>query len=73
MFKEQNTFSGVGLGMLFAFHALTFGISLAGIIFYIFNLYRNPRIKGNLKMMWAIGILFLSPFVLFPYWRNYVR
>lgn len=73
IFKEQNTFSDVALGILFAFHALTLGISLTGITFYMFNLYRNPQIQGNMKMMWAVGILFLSPFVLFPYWRNYVR
>jgi len=66
---ENDTF----LGMLMLCHVATMGISFAGIVLYLINLYHNKQIWSSKKTTWALGILFLSPICLPIYWWRYVR
>ena len=61
------------LGLILVCNGITMGISLAGIILFLLNLYRNNLIRNNQKSKWTLGILFLSPVCLPYYWWKYIK
>lgn len=61
------------LGIVLVCNGITMGISLAGIILFLLNLYHNKEIKNDLKFKWAIGILFLSSIFQLFYWWKYIK
>jgi hypothetical protein len=71
--RNQPLENYIGLGFLLMCHILTMGVSLAGIVLYLFNLYHNNRVIGNNKMLYALGILFLGIICLPLYRWRYVK
>lgn len=73
LFSRTNppTENYVLLGTILMCHGLTMATAAAGIIFYLFHLYRNNRVKS--KWIWALGIIFLSIISLPIYWWKYVK
>ncbi len=57
---------------LYMFHAGTILLSFVLLIFYGVDLYRNEKINGNPKMLWLLGFIFLSSFVMIVYWIKFI-
>ncbi len=54
------------------FHIMTGLLVIGLMIFYIVDLFRNPRVPGEMKALWAI-VLFLGNLVSMPvYWYLYI-
>lgn len=71
-FSEWSNYD-VGLAIVLLGHVATSAIALAGITLFLLNLYHNRKLHRNRKMLWTLGILFLSPVSLLMYWWKFVR
>ncbi|MCA9951828.1 MAG: hypothetical protein KDE48_19390 [Anaerolineales bacterium] len=57
---------------LYLFHTGTILILFGLLIIYLINLYRNEEIDGNQKMLWLLGFIMLSSFVMIVYWIKFI-
>jgi hypothetical protein len=53
-------------------HLATMLISVALLAFYIVHLFRNARIDGNMKAVWAIVIFMGGQLAMPVYWYLYI-
>ncbi len=57
---------------LYLFHTGTMLILFGLLIFYLVDLYRNEKIDGNQKMLWLLGFILLSAFLMIVYWVKFI-
>jgi uncharacterized membrane protein len=58
--------------LMLLIHLLTMIIIMALLTFYIINVFRNERVKKDMKILWSV-VLFLGSFVAMPiYWYLYI-
>jgi ABC-type polysaccharide/polyol phosphate export permease len=59
-------------GLILPLHLLTMLLMFGLTAFYIVNVFRNDRIKNDMKALWAV-VLFMGNFIAMPiYWYLYI-
>ena len=60
------------IALIFPLHLLTMLVSLALMVFYIVNVFKNNRVENDKKALWAI-VLFMGGMIAMPiYWYMYI-
>ena len=63
----------IPFGVLFALHMLAIVIALLTTVFFVIDVFRNPRVGQDQRVLWLI-VLLLAGVVAMPiYWWLYVR
>ena len=60
------------IALILPLHLLTMFVTLALIVFYIVNVFRNARVDKDKKALWAV-VLFMGNMIAMPiYWYLYI-
>jgi hypothetical protein len=60
------------IALIFPLHILTMLLIAALTVFYIVNIFRNPRVDKDKKVLWAV-VLFMGNAIAMPvYWYLYI-
>ena len=61
-----------GMGLFFALHCFTMAWTVALLVFYVSDLFRNPRVPADVRTLWAV-VLFFGNIIAMPvYWSRYI-
>lgn len=61
-----------GFFIIFGLHLFTIVLSIALLIFYIVNIFRNDRVASDKKVLWAIVMFFGGMIAMPVYWYIYI-
>lgn len=69
---EPGTGPPPAIALIFPLHILTMLFSMALIVFYIVNVFKNDRVEKDKKVLWAV-VLFMGSAIAMPiYWYLYI-
>lgn len=71
--KTSDGLLGEAFAAVLVIHLLTMGLSLALLGAYVFDIFRNPRVKGDLRVLWVIVVIFANALAMPVYWALYLR
>ena len=63
----------IPFGVLIALHILTMLVSLALIVIYVIDVFRNPRVDPDHRILWLILILLGGLIAMPVYWWLHLR
>ena len=64
---------GGGFAALFAVHVATMVISFVLLAIYAIDIFRNPAVREDRRVMWLVLVLFVGPGAMPVYWWHYMR
>lgn len=70
--EEGTAVFGAMMVVILAMHLFTMALSMGLTIFYIVNVFRNPRVDQDKKVLWAVVIFFANLFAMPVYWYLYI-
>lgn len=75
-FLQKKTSEGPledAFAVVVVLHMLTFGLSLVLLGAYVFDIFRNPRIKGDMRVLWVAVVVFANALAMPVYRALYLR
>jgi len=63
----------VAFAVLLVAHLLTMGLSLALLGAYVFDVFRNPRVQEDLRVLWVVVVILANALAMPVYWALYLR
>ena len=71
-FLSRDNGPGFLWAIIVPLHLLTMVVIMGLIAFYIVNVFRNDRVKKDMKVLWAVVIFMGGPMAMPVYWYLYV-